>query len=151
MESSVSDMKYQTDALLWLSRETTEDMDFSPCNLAGQINKALDGNAHLCTDKNIALTLDLDPDQTVNSHPILLQIVLNNLVRNAYQNTFEGMISIKTKDNQLKIINTNQHETPHYVGFGIGLILVKKLTDKLQMPYASEQLKEGWQVTLEFK
>lgn len=151
MESAVSDMKYQMEALLWLSREADDYVDFAPCALRQIIDKALDDNAYLLEGRSVAVTVDAD-ELVVQSNPIFLQIVLNNLIRNAYQNTASGEVIVTIRDHQVMIknISTTLDVQKRDIGFGIGLALVEKLVKKLSIHYRGEKLINGWISCLTF-
>jgi len=152
MESAVSDMKYQMEALLWLSREGDDHVDFTPCSLRQLIDKALVDNAYLLEGKSVSVNV-IGDDTSVISSPVFLQIVLNNLVRNAYQNTTSGEVSIEIDDHKviIKNVSTLPDSKKRDVGFGIGLVLVEKLVKKLSIDYSSEKIANGWVSALVFK
>lgn len=152
MESAVSDMKYQMDALLWLSREGDLTVDLTPCSLGELINKALDDNAYLLNGKSVTLNIDVD-NVVIETNPVFVQIIVNNLVRNAYQHTDAGRIVIQLHGNQFVIENQNNTQgvdAKKSVGFGIGLALVEKLIRKLGVKYEIQKLPHGRRVTVTF-
>ncbi len=151
MESAVSDMKYQMEALLWLSREADDYVDLTPCSVRQLMDKALDDNAYLLEGRTVAVAVDAE-ELVVQSNPIFLQIILNNLIRNAYQNTVSGEVIVTIRDYQviIKNISTTLDAQKRDIGFGIGLALVEKLVKKLSIHYRGEKLTNGWISTLTF-
>ena len=153
MESAVSDMRYQMEALLWLSREGEAVVDYATCLLSEFITKAIQDNAYLTEGKNIVTHLvGGDNGGSIKTNPVFLQIVLNNLLRNAYQNTEEGSVNIELTQNTLVIENIAALPMPNKnpSGFGIGLVLVDKLVHKLDIDYHVEKLPNGRRVRLTF-
>lgn len=152
METAVSDMKYQTEALLWLSNEEIDQSGFKECDVVGALNKALADNAYLGKGKTIDVQVVGLKGLTVFNHPVLIQIVLNNLIRNAFQNTFYGFIRAEIMEDGLEISNQNTKdvEAHHNMGFGIGLVLVRKLVDKMNIQYEAKEDKGVWKVRLRF-
>lgn len=158
MESAVSDMKYQMEALLWLSKEGESDVEFSLCSLRELLVKALNDNVYLLEGKNVTVTLQGDAF-AIQSNPVFLQIILNNLVRNAYQHTDKGAVNIQLAGNSVLIENSEAHgqsessgsvDIEKSIGFGIGLALVEKLVRKLDINYAVENFPHGRCVQLIF-
>jgi signal transduction histidine kinase len=151
MESAVSDMKYQMEALLWLSRESEVEVDYVLCNLMEFIQKAIQDNSYLAEGKHIA-THFTGEGAVIKTNPVFLQIILNNLLRNAYQNTAEGDIKIEFIGNSIVIENDSLTVSPDkkMIGFGIGLVLVDKLVQKLGINYSVENLANGRRVYLGF-
>ncbi len=152
MESAVSDMKYQMEALLWLSREADAEMEYRSCLLRDYIDKAIADNAYLIENKSIAVAVRGEGG-SVNTNPVFLQIILNNLLRNAYQNTDEGLVNILMAPGRIHIENTGKLAVAggnKPVGFGIGLVLVEKLVARLAMGYRMQTLDNGRRVELDF-
>jgi len=152
MESAVSDMKYQMEALLWLSREADAEMEYRNCPLREYLDKAIADNAYLIEGKSIVVTVS-GYGGSVKTNPVFLQIILNNLLRNAYQNTEEGRVNIVLARASIHIENTGKLAVAggnKPVGFGIGLVLVEKLVARLAMGYRMQALDNGRRVELDF-
>jgi signal transduction histidine kinase len=152
MESAVMDMKYQMEALLWLSREDERNMDYTLCSLRSLVDKALQDNSYLAVGKSVGCHV-IGDDIFVNSNTVFIQIILNNLVRNAYQNTESGRIEVMLENNTITIFNENDTETQltkNDVGFGIGLTLVARLVRKLGIGYNLEKNSRGHKIKLTF-
>lgn len=152
MESAVSDMKYQMEALLWLSREADAEMEYRDCHLREFVDKAIADNAYLIEGKSIAVAVRGESG-SVKTNPVFLQIILNNLLRNAYQNTDEGQVNIVLAPTSIHIENTGKLAViggNKPVGFGIGLVLVEKLVARLSMVYRMQSLDNGRRVELDF-
>lgn len=151
MESAVSDMKYQMEALLWLSREIEVEVESVTCNLLVLINKAIEDNKYLTQGKNIAMHI-IGESIVIKTNPVFLQIIFNNLLRNAYQHTEDGEINIQFIGNGVVIENDSPAipADKKAIGFGIGLVLVDKLVQKLDIKYQVDNFSNGRRVHLEF-
>lgn len=152
MESAISDMKYQMEALLWLSSESEAEFDYVPCDTRPLLEKALQDNSYLILTKDLSIHVEGDGD-TVIAPPIFLQIIINNLIRNAYQNTDAGTIRVELGTKKIIIENRNGQislSSKRHSGFGIGLALVDKLVQKMGINYHVVILENGRRVTLEF-
>jgi len=150
MEQAVSDMKYQTEALLWISKETEKDLVFNNCSLLEVIKKSLLDNQHLQNSKAVNINL-IGQDRIIQSHNTLLQIIINNLVRNALQNTHKGEVTITIHDDKIEMVNqdsSDDEDSQDNGGFGIGLMIVEKIVERLNIDYKVEPLPNGRWVTL---
>lgn len=150
MEQAVIDMKYQTEALLWISKEIEHELVLDDCLLLQTVQKILTDNQHLFQGKNIKVNI-VGQERKVQSHPILLQIILNNLIRNALQNTSTGELSITISGHGIEVCN-QEYSDGNYLqvnnGFGIGLVIVEKIVERLKIDYSVEPLNNGRKVQL---
>lgn len=92
---------------------------------------------------NLTVTLDGHSDVTVKSNPMLAEVLLGNLVKNAFvHNVPNGMVSIKVTEHHFEIINTGSPVSDRNRVFerfnskssatdswGLGLSIVKKITE----------------------
>lgn len=151
MLGAIEDMKYQTEALLWLSKETEKELVKESCSIKSIISKSVAEN-QLYLDHEAVKVVIIGNDLTIISHPTLLQIACNNLIRNAFQNTLRGQVTIEIDDGGFVITNHNdealsEHEKQH--GFGIGLIIVERIVEKLELNYAMKELAAGRSVKIQ--
>jgi signal transduction histidine kinase len=150
MEQAVSDMKYQTEALLWISKEIEHELVFDDCLLLTIVKKTLADNHNLFEGKNITVNI-VGQENNVKSHPILLQIILNNLIRNALQNTSTGEVTITITPDGIEVFNKEYYDEKYQQvndGFGIGLVIVEKIVERLKIEYLVESLTNGRKVTI---
>jgi len=150
MLSAIEDMKYQTEALLWLSKETEKDLVTEMCSIKKIVAKSVEENQLYLNHEQVKVVIVGD-DLSFMSHPTLLQIACNNLIRNAFQNTEQGQVTVEINERSFTI--TNQNEPPlkgqqTQTGFGIGLIIVERILDKLQFTYHVDGLDSGRSVQI---
>ncbi|MBU2883595.1 HAMP domain-containing histidine kinase [Psychrosphaera sp. B3R10] len=147
---AIEDMKYQTEALLWLGKATENELEFSDCNIVEILNKAIELNNHIIENKDVKIIMS-GGDLTIFSQETLLQIALNNLIRNAFQNTNEGLVHIAVARSSFSIVNTNMGSpgnSKNLDGFGIGLVLVQRIVEKIDLVYNVENFDKGRSVEL---
>lgn len=147
---AIEDMKYQTEALLWLSKATEHELEFSQCSIVEILNKAIQLNQPILENKEVKIIFT-GGDLTLRSHESLLQIAVNNLIRNAFQNTTEGLVHIAVARNSFSIVNTNVAnavQPKNLEGFGIGLVLVQRIVEKINLIYKVDNFENGRSVEL---
>jgi signal transduction histidine kinase len=139
-------MTHLTETLLWLSRDHLEDLPAHELDLAALLQQLVDDMSYLLNRKTVVLQLNTSP------HCICLaetaaRIVLGNLIRNAFQHTWEGEVMIVQQGGEVTISNYNHEavidstaaEQRHDdLGFGLGLQLTERLTRRLGWPYVNE-------------
>jgi signal transduction histidine kinase len=149
-------MQHMTETLLWLSREDeNEKLIISDINIADMIKQLLEDNQYLLQGKTVALNFEID-ELTLKLAPTPCRLILNNIIRNAFQYTAEGKINIHFENQVLVIENINigktefDSENSDY-GYGLGLQLVDKIINKMHWHYENKQISGGRKVTINFK
>ncbi|MCV6609332.1 MAG: HAMP domain-containing histidine kinase [Amphritea sp.] len=134
-------MQQLTETLLWLSRENDTLPSVTavqPARLLDEISEELE---YLLQNKEVELLRIYSEPVTAQQLPLTpLRIVLANLLRNAYQYTEQGKISLTVTNDSIVISNQSEYATGDSdSSFGLGLMLVQKICDRL-----------GWQLSLEW-
>lgn len=148
-------MKSMTETLLWLSREESIDMPIELLNMGQLLRDAEQELGYLLNGKEIELSIETD-SSLVAVAKIPCQILLNNLVRNAFQHTQQGTVSIKHENNQVEIHNVESHSEfteqvqGDSLGFGLGMQLVEKLSEQFGWKITTEQVGNEFKVTIQF-
>lgn len=146
-----------TETLLWLGREETTGLVEHQVDVAEMVKGLADDLMYLLQGKSVSLSLNLDPC-TLMLPETAAQIVIGNIIRNAFQHTYQGKVNIRLKGKQLVVTNVEDSalaaprldDTGSGVeeGFGIGLKLIEKLSIKLNWAYRPEFTEKGYSVTL---
>lgn len=142
-------MQHLTETLLWLGKSEVEPFSGKQLELDRLVSELVDEMQYLLTKKEVQLELRTEPC-TVFIPEIPARIVLVNLIRNAFQHTWEGTITIHQHGNRVVITNplppavAEQHD----LGFGLGLQLTAQLTEKLGWAYVSESLPQTYRATI---
>jgi len=147
-------MQHMTETLLWLSREQEGNLVPSQFNIAKMINHLIEDNQYLLQGKSVEISLTLK-DKTLSLFETPCRLILNNLIRNAFQYTAEGDVEIIFLENEVTIKNTNKtHEVIDHsgadYGYGLGLRLVDKIINKVGWHYQNSEIEGGRQVTVTF-
>ncbi|MBU2708361.1 HAMP domain-containing histidine kinase [Zooshikella marina] len=143
-------MKHLTETLLWLHHDRAEQLPMKECQLNDVIQHLVDDMRYLLASKKVTVTIETKP-YTLYLPEAAARIVLGNLIRNAFQHTWEGNVNIIQEKNTVKIIN-EQHANSEQedLGFGLGLQLTERLCQRLAWHYQNEQQAMGHSVTLVF-
>jgi signal transduction histidine kinase len=146
-------MKNLSETLLWLSRDNHDDLSLQSISLDQITEQLVDESRYLLTDKMISVSVAKQLNSIIvqPEHPV--RIVLGNLIRNAFQHTQQGEITIIQIDNTITIIN--QHDDgddyrSNELGFGLGLQLTSQLTEKLGWGYSISNDQKQYKVVISF-
>ena len=151
IERAARDMAELGTALLLMAREDHAQAG-GGCQVAAVIEEAVERQQHVLGSKPVAVDVQTDPTLVVTADCGLVDILVSNLVRNAFSYTDAGSVTIHQDSRSLVISDTgrgipanaiDQAFLRHYrditsTGAGIGLSLVKRICDRY-----------GWQVRLE--
>lgn len=151
-------MKDTIEALLWLSREEPSDTAQSPtssgqslinaCDLHDILTELVTQLGYLIEGRKIDVTISMDAEDIQLYDPALVRIILTNLVRNAFEHTFEGQVEIAINNTGVRITDTGiglkginnpiKRGASGRDSFGLGLDIVSRIATR-----------KGWQFTLE--
>lgn len=141
-----------TETLLWLGRNEETALPKEKVNLKTMVEALSQDLMYLLSGKEVNVHLHL-------SECVLLlpktasEIVIGNVIRNAYQHTQQGNVTITLSDATLTVLNeedgVEQDESTSLSvtqnskldgGFGIGLKLIDKLCAKLEWGYSHKKV-----------
>ncbi len=151
MDRASLNMQYLTETLLWLSRKEMQTLPGKQIELDSLLEELVDEMKYLLDRKDVQLKVETNPC-TVFLPEFPVRIVLGNLIRNAFQHTWEGCITIHQQDNRVVVFNpqlpagSDQNE----LGFGLGLQLTRQLIRKLNWKYVDESTPSTHQVSVLF-
>lgn len=140
-----------TETLLWLNRQEDKTLPFSDLSIGELVTQIGSELQYLLQGKEVKV--DLNVDETKHSLPQgLCRIVITNLVRNAFQHTYQGEVLIEQSGGRLVITNRNLSggDREEELGFGLGLELTERLIHKYGWHYENKTVKSGRCVVLCF-
>ncbi|SJL83342.1 sensor histidine kinase [Vibrio palustris] len=139
------------ETLLWLNRCDQRDLPVTPVNLALMIDSISRDLRYLLRDKPVEVEIDVQ-ESTYPLPSTLCRIVISNLIRNAYQHTLVGQVSIVQSGTRVTIINRNSEvgEQPEELGFGLGLELTNRIIQQYDWSYHTIDNDDGREVTIDF-
>ncbi|NOH98828.1 HAMP domain-containing sensor histidine kinase [Vibrio sp. 99-70-13A1] len=140
-----------TETLLWLTRQEDKELPIHSIQLGKLIEQLTHDLEYLINGKSV--DIHLETDLSANLLPEgLCRIVLTNLVRNAFQHTENGHVSIIQNGLTVQVINQNIDGTKedHNLGFGLGLELTERLLNQYNWQYQNTELETGREVQVDF-
>lgn len=139
LQHANKNMQLLTETLLWSSRETTPQIHTQAIHLNDVVTEQAEDLSYLLEGKQIELTIHPDEQSTEQEVALTpLNIVLANLIRNAFQHTYEGTVTITVKSNSIHIENCDDQAEPalqNEESFGLGLLLVQELCERLDWTF----------------
>lgn len=131
IQRSVATMQTLITTLLWMSRNTQTELEASRVNFNHLASEIIESHRYLIESKDISVELDASSDSLQTQVPLaLIQIVLTNLVRNAFQHSADGIVHIELSEERITISNPvelSDSQQSTETSFGIGLVLIEKV------------------------
>ncbi len=156
MRRANNHMLATTECLLWLWSGKNRELEVCSFDVQALLTDAVAMNEYLLQHKTVQLNVEVTPDLQFSCEKKLLKMVLENLVRNAFQYTHNGDIHIKAIQEGIEVINTclpedNQYQAPQEdYGYGVGLYLVEKICEQKGWVMTVTQDDERFQVAMRF-
>jgi signal transduction histidine kinase len=152
IERAAHDMAELGTALLLIAREEYSFALGGGCVLANVVRDVVEKQRHLLGGKPVEVEVHTNPELILSADAGLMEILVSNLVRNAFSYTASGLVVVVQDAHSLTVSDTGKGIPGHAIdqvfirhfrdmaseGAGIGLSLVKRICDRY-----------GWQVRLE--
>lgn len=114
----------------------------------------VDNHRYLLTGKHIDIRVNVKNVLRINMPAAAFNILIGNLIKNAFANTFEGHIEILVDQQRVEISDTGiglQDQTKSNEGYGLGLLLVKDICKQFNCQFSLlANNNEGCTATLVF-
>ncbi|MBY5948350.1 sensor histidine kinase [Photobacterium rosenbergii] len=151
IERAVFTMTDLTETLLLLNRQEDKSLPSRTLKV-GDLIKQIESELHyLLQEKMVDVSVSVDDSEMVLPEG-LCRIVITNLIRNAFQHTQHGEVSIEQSGSDFSIINRNVNapKAQDDLGFGLGLELTQRLIAQYGWQYQTTQSNDGWRVEVVF-
>ncbi len=145
-------MRQLTETLLWLSRDFQSLPQSKPVSLLDLINDLIEENRYLLKHKLVDVEIE-NMGANIEVPQSLSRIVLNNLIRNAFQYTHQGFVKIKMLDNNISVMNQCSYSdeiNDQESSFGLGLALVEQICAKAGWDYRMQAIEGGYHSVVSF-
>ena len=155
-------MQLCIESLLMLAREA--QLTHESSRVLPMVESAVVEHHQLIENKPIELMISVPSDVAIETNPQAFRMILSNLISNAFQHTAQGEITIIWQEFNLRISDggegINEALLPNVFesgvkgeqsqGFGLGLSLVKRLCDQLDIDIHIESSSLGTSISLGF-
>ena len=166
IKNSARDMEQLTSAFLLLARESNSDLERELVSVNDLVRAELDRAKVINPDSSVEHRVEEQCQLLVNAPGKVVESVIGNLLRNALAYTDEGTVSVHISPGRVVIEDTGpgmaseeveQLFQPYFRGkrrrggFGVGLTIVKRLTDRFEWPVSIDsEPGKGTRVTVSF-
>lgn len=139
MRRANDNMLSTSECLLWLWTGNQTELPKQAVNLYKLADEAITTNQYLLRKKPVEVVLEIPFGLVIDIEKKLAKIVIQNLIRNAFQYTEQGTIKITANSQGFKITNPLTETSVEQLdsnqdlsadadyGYGVGLYLVKKI------------------------
>ncbi len=167
IKRSANDMEDLVGAFLLLARESEQGLSREPVCVNDLVAEEIERAAPLLAGKPIDVQSTADVRLVVNTSEKVLSVLIGNLIRNAFSYTDEGRVIAHVGDGYVRIEDSGigipkkdvervfkpfqQGHSQRRGGFGVGLTIVRRLSDRFNWPVDIESQPEiGTRATVEF-
>jgi len=162
IRSAATAMHLSVDALLALAREDDSAFAGRRTAVLPIVERAVVNHSALLDGKPVALTVSVDPDWRIAGDAAALQVLVANLVSNAFRYTERGEIRIERDGDDLLVIDTgvgiDEALRPEVTkpsvkggaspGLGLGLSIVERLCRRYRWRFDLTSSPEGTRARL---
>ena len=156
IERAVDEMEELIETFLMLAREEDISHHFTPCDINEHVENILVKYDHLLSNKNVTFSLIKEADLFLNVPEPVINVILGNLIRNAFHYTTEGVIEIRVTHSSFLITNqtsleVDSKEYQESIARGIGHSITARLTERLGYQFAFTIDNQTATATINFK
>jgi signal transduction histidine kinase len=166
IRNSSEDMERLTMAFLLMARETDEGLPKDWVSVNEIVEAEVERLRIIAPEREIAIEVESPVSLLVRAPEKVLESVIGNLLRNAHAYTDDGRITVRIEEHAVMIEDTGPGMAPGDVekvfqpyyrnqrqrgGFGVGLTIVKRLSDRFHWPIeVDSEVGRGTRVTVRF-
>jgi signal transduction histidine kinase len=167
IQRAIADMQKLTEVFLMLAREDNKALTRDMVNLHDVLQEEVERARLLNRKPDIAINFHADNPLRLSSSDMVLSVLFGNLIRNSILYTDQGSIEVRLSGRDVFIEDSGRGMTQQQVGnmfrpyqrgenvnasgYGIGLTIVKRLTDRFHWPITvHSELDKGTRVKVSF-
>ncbi len=167
IKGASKDMLELVEVFLILARETDSQIEEEYVEVHEVVDHELSQSQSLLEGKSVKVEIQQTFDLRVKSSAKILEVLIGNVIRNAFKYTNEGCVTVNINEENVSIVDTGIGMTQNQVdqvfkpyfragsrpdgGHGVGLTIVKRISDRFHWPVKIESVEgEGTTVTVTF-
>lgn len=168
MQRTLRDMQGLTETLLLLARDESDRLPSTNVNMSALVQQEIDALTLIHGEKTLALEIIQQAPLHVLAPEKVLEILIGNLLRNAFNYTHQGSIRVVLHDSAIEIIDSGigmkqeqiqavtqpfyrADDTSGTVGYGLGMAIVQRLCTRYQWRlFISSSYGEGTRIRVHF-
>ena len=167
IKNANKDMQELVEVFLSLARESEGEIEESQIWIEEVVEHTIEQAKVLIKDKKISINVHKNHDLSLKASAKILEVLIGNLIRNAFNYTEEGTVDIFINDGFVKVQDTGVGMTEKQIeqvykpffragarpsgGHGVGLTIVKRISNKFDWPVVIDSKEsEGTTVTVTF-
>jgi signal transduction histidine kinase len=162
IRSAALSMHLSVDVLLALAREDQRNGQGETVAVLPIVERTVVNHADLLEGKPVELQVNVDPDWRVAGDPAALQVLIANLISNAFRYTHQGVIRIENRGDELRVVDSGEGiddelqpivteravKGPASPGLGLGLAIVERLCERQGWRFELASSPEGTRASL---
>ena len=154
IQRSVQSMQSLVITLLWMSRNSSLETQYESIPTEPLLEQIVNNQQYLLSQKQVETETQVSCDE-IHQPKELIEVVLTNLVRNAFQHGGQGKVTMRLSEQEFEISNASPdpnlpEDTSRDTSFGIGLELVERVCDSQGWQLTHRQQQDAFVVTVRF-
>ncbi len=165
IQRNANDMEELIETLLLLARESDHLLSSEDISINDIVREEIERAESLLDNKKLKITINETHQLNIKAPDKVLSVMVGNIIRNAFSYTDEGEVNILINqsglviedsgigmsDKQLDNIFTAFEREKQRGGYGVGLTIVKMLSDRYNWPIEIDsKLNVGTRVSIQF-
>ena len=161
MQRANDNMLSTSECLLWLWTRKEIEIKEETTNLYQLCQDTVESCQNLLVGKQVEVTVDISPEIDIQIERNLISMIVINLIRNAFQYTQRGHITISADSNRLSVANPYEPRSSRELddmdsfvysdyGYGVGLFLVNEICTQKNWNLSIDKQSSRYSVCVEF-
>ncbi|SON48939.1 Sensor histidine kinase (fragment) [Vibrio tapetis subsp. tapetis] len=146
IDRASTNMQQITETMLWLVRKSETPPNQCKVSLVVMLDNIIDELQYLIQGEDVSVSINYSHAPTLQLPETPFRIVVGNLIRNAFQYTHSGQITINFEFSviEIKNVNTQELDAQFKDSFGLGHDLTEKICKKLNWNLEIMEIDDGF-------
>ncbi|MGS0679871.1 sensor histidine kinase [Shewanella sp. 125m-7] len=134
LQRASDEMQVLTETFLLLGKESISQRYFADVSLEAALGNQLSEMKELFARQDTHYSLSVNDPKLIHSPQSFIAIVLNNVIKNAFSYSV-GDIKIVLTGHTLTITNRHDGNETYNAGYGVGLVIVERICERMGWSY----------------